>query len=80
MRHSANQVQVSSSTSYPITTIESQGLMPTTDLELTLSLGGTLSRKDPFPPCREGGGDPLPSPQSCTPHHIDGVAVGKLNK
>ena len=48
--------------------------MPTTDSELTMSLGGKQpGKEDTSPPCREGGGigDSL---LSCMPHHTDGMA------
>ena len=52
-----NQVWVNSSTWQPITTLESPSIMPTTDTELIVSLGGTKpGRKDPPELCMKGGG------------------------
>ena len=50
--------------------------MPITDSELTVSLDGTKpGKEDPhYVGKAEGLGDSLPSPQSCMPHHIDGMA------
>ena len=54
---SADQVWVNSATWYPITTPESPGLLPDTDSESTMSLGGaTPGKEDPSSPCREGRG------------------------
>ena len=56
MKHSANQMKVNSSTLYPITTLESLRLMPTTDSDLTMSSGGTQpAEEDPTPSCNKGG-------------------------
>ena len=74
IKHSANQVQANSSTSYPITTPQSPGLRTTSDSEFTVSLDGTQpANEDPSPSGMEGGqkGDTLPGPQSCMPHHMD---------
>ena len=54
---SASQLWIHSSTRYQITTTEKPDLMPTTDLELTMSSGWTHhEREDPIPLYREGTG------------------------
>ena len=66
MKCSADEVQINSSTSNPIATPESQGLTPTTDSELTMTLVGSLPGKVD-PPHHVGkvevSGDSLQSPQ-----------------
>ena len=56
--------------------------MPTTDAESIVSMGDAQPEKeDPTLPGRKGRGIRLlPSPQSCMPHHIDGMAQGQLSK
>ena len=70
-------MQVNSSTQYPICTPESPGLMSTTGLESTMSMGGTLPGKED-PPYHvgkvEASGDSLSSPLSYMPYHIVGMA------
>ena len=57
MKHSSNQLQVNSSTLYPITIPESPHITPTTDLELTVLWSRTQHGiKDPSPPCMGGRG------------------------
>ena len=58
MKCSADELQVNSSNLYPIMTPESQGLMPTPDLETTVSLSEALpGKEDPSLPSRESGKD-----------------------
>ena len=79
--NTADQGWVNSSTWYPITILELLGLMPTTDLELIMSSGGTKhGKEDPSLPHRKGGvsGVSLLISQSCITHHIDWMAGGKL--
>ena len=72
-KFSANKVEVNSSTLYQMNTLESSGLIPFTDSEVTVSLGGTEPGiEDPSPPYRkvEVSKDSLLRHQSSILNHI----------
>ena len=60
---------------------QSPGLMPTADSESTVASDRTKPETDdPSSPAGKVGGlgDSLPSPHSCMPHHIGGMAGEQL--